>query len=196
MEPDIQSYQRQFPKYPPPVKHEETGWVHGVWMIGQNFRSKHGYYGEYPPSFLRRVHALFPQAESVLHLFAGTVEKGLWQKGLWGQEITFDLNTQVKPDVAGDAHHLSEYFDEGQFDLIVADPPYTNEDAENYGAPMVSRNKVVRQCYPILQPGGIICWLDQVYPMHRKDIVQLIGTIGIWRSTNHRFRGLSIFRKL
>lgn len=196
MEPDLHNYQKQFPKYPPPVKHEETGWIHGVWMIGQNFASKHGYYGEYPASFLKRVHALFLRAENVLHLFSGIVEKGWWQKGLWGREVTFDINTQLQPDIAGDAHHLSQYFDKDQFDLIVADPPYSDEDAKHYGTSMVSRNQVVQQCYPILQSGGIICWLDQVYPMHRKDTVQLIGTIGIWRSTNHRFRGLNIFRKL
>ena len=188
---DTENYAKKFPKYPCPVVCEKTGWIHGVWMIGNNFRSKRGYYGEFPPSFLNRVAALTPNPISVLHLFSGVVEKGNWG----ALETTFDRREDLEPDVAGDAHNLSSYFSQNQFDLIVADPPYSEEDAKHYGTALISRNKVVKECYPILQSGGLLCWLDQIYPMHRKDEIKLIGTIGVWRSTNHRFRGLSIFRK-
>ena len=188
---DLANYRKQFPKYPGPVQHGKSGWIHGTWMIGQQYRSKHGYYGEYPPSFLERVHALTHKATNVLHLFSGMVEPGLWS----GREVTFDINPNVNPDIQGDAHVLSKYFATNEFDLIIADPPYSEEDANRYGTPMVKRNTVMRECYPIISPGGCIFWLDQVYPMFRKEVLSLIGTIGLWRSTNHRFRGLSIFRK-
>lgn len=188
---DTENYAKKFPKYPSVIEDEKTGWVHGVWMIGNNFKSKRGYYGEFPPSFLDRVAALIPKPKSVLHLFSGVVEKGIWN----ASETTFDRREDLSPDIVGDAHNLSSYFAENQFDLIVADPPYSEEDAKHYGTCLISRNKVVKECYSILQSGGLLCWLDQVFPMYRKDEMKLIGTIGMWRSTNHRFRGLSIFRK-
>ena len=183
------NYKKSFPNYPPVVV--SHGWLYGIWMIGNNYRSKKKYYGEYPPGYLKRVHALFPDMEDVLHLFSGTVEKGLWKN-----EVLFDINPDLNPDVVGDAEHLSDYFNANSFDLVVADPPYSAEDAEHYGRPMVSRNKVMKDVHKILRPGGFICWLDQVLPMYRKDQFRLVGTIGIIRSTNHRFRVLSIFQKV
>ena len=190
---DVENYEKCFPKYPAPVTCPKTGWVHGVWMIGNNFKSKSGYYGEYPPGFVERIAALFPDAKKVLHLFSGMVGKGAWPNSV---EFTFDRREDLNPDVCGDAHNLSSYFKDNIFDLIVADPPYTEEDAKHYGTSLISRNKVIQQCYPILKRGGYIAWLDQAYPMHRKDQIKLVGTIGVWRSTNHRFRGLSIFKSV
>lgn len=182
-------YHKKFPNYPPVVVN--NGWLYGVWMIGNNYRSRKGYYGEYPPTYLKRVKALFPDAKNVLHLFSGTVEKGLWE-----QETTFDLENSLSPDVIGDAHNLSSYFHDEAFDLVVADPPYSSEDAVHYGKPMINRNKVIKECYKVLKTGGYICWLDQVLPMYRKTELKLVGTIGIVRSTNHRFRVLAIFEKV
>ena len=36
---------------------------------------------------------------------------------------------------------------------------------------------------------------DQVLPMFRKDTFNLVGAIGIVRSTNHRFRVAAIFKR-
>jgi len=185
-EPNIENYKKEFPKYPPLVK--DGRWIYGIWMIGNNYRNKNQYYGEYPPSYLKRVHSLFPDAKNVLHLFCGSVDKGLWEN-----EVRFDLKKEVNPDVVGNAESLSSFFNQ-KFDLILADPPYTNEDANKYGNPMVNRNKVVKECTKILKVGGYLVWLDMVLPMYRKDTLKLIGTIGLIRSTNHRFRVVSIFQ--
>lgn len=178
-------YNKAFPKYPP-LAHTER-WVYGIWMIGNDYRSKCNFYGEYPPSYLARLVSMFPDASLTLHLFSGS----LGRLG-YDNAISFDLVQEA--DVKGDAHQLSLYFD-NNIDLIIADPPYSAEDAEHYGTPMVNRNKVVSECCKILLPGGFLCWLDTVLPMYRKVELQLVGTIGVIRSTNHRFRVLSIFRK-
>lgn len=183
-----QYYGLAFPKYPPLVATDR--WLYGIWMIGNDYAGRMSYYGEYPHSYLRRIYSLFPDAQGILHLFSGSVSIE------HEAEITFDINSELKPDVVGDAHRLSSYFEPNYFDLILADPPYTAEDAEHYGTPMVNRNTVVRECYKVLVSGGYLVWLDQVLPMYRKDTVILEGTIGLVRSTNHRFRVVSIFRKL
>jgi hypothetical protein len=46
-----------------------------------------------------------------------------------------------------------------------------------------------------LRPGARVLWLDQVWPMHRKDEWDMDGSIGIVRSTNHRVRFLFFFRR-
>ena len=44
--------------------------------------------------------------------------------------------------------------------------------------------------------GTHVVWLDQVLPMYRKDEWKLVGIIGMVKSTNHRFRVVTIFKKI
>jgi len=60
---------------------------------------------------------------------------------------------------------------------------------------MVKRNCVMRALQQTVA-GTHIVWLDQVLPMYRKDAYVVEATIGMWKSTNHRFRGITIFRRL
>lgn len=177
-----QFYSKKFPKWPP--LRVDDRWIDGMWIMGNNYRNS-GYYGAYPHTYLERVSSLFPDAERVLHLFSGSMPKGNY--------VRFDMH--VDADVKGDAHKLSEHFI-GDFDLIYADPPYSVEDCEHYGCAMVNRNTVLSECVKVLRPGGFIVWLDQVLPMFRKDELEMCGVIGMVKSTNHRFRVVTIFRKL
>jgi len=176
-------YKDAFPKWPMPRTEER--WIDGIWVLGNDYRGS-GYYGAYPPNYVKRVMSMFPDASNVLHLFSGSLPTGNYTR--------FDLKEDA--DVVGDAHELSFYFEPATFDLILADPPYSQEDAEHYGTPLISRNRVVTECAAILEPGGYLVWLDQVLPMFRKDTLFLCGLFGIVRSTNHRFRVASIFRRV
>ncbi len=173
-----------YPNYPPLVTTDR--WLYGVWMIGNDYRNKSTLYGAYPARYLARVLSMFPDAVNTLHLFSGSLPKG--------DCVRFDLVQGA--DVQGDAHKLSQYFPKKTFDLILADPPYSDEDANHYGTPMVNRNKVLAECVKVMDDESYIVWLDQVLPMYRKAELQLVGTIGIVRSTNHRFRVASIFKKM
>lgn len=184
-------YAKAFPWPPPRADAEETVWIDcdrwlcGVWILGNDYKGT-AFYGSYPPNYVKRVMSLFPDAERVLHLFSGSLPSGPY--------VRFDINGQG--DVTGDAHKLSSYFKPGQFDLILGDPAYSHEDSEHYGQPLIQRNTVLKECATILEPGGFLVWLDQVLPMFKKDTFHLCGAIGIVRSTNHRFRVASFFRKL
>jgi hypothetical protein len=81
------------------------------------------------------------------------------------------------------------------YDLVLADPPYSVEDAERYQTTMVKRNQVMNALQR-LQPGAHVVWLDQVLPMYSKRAFSVVALIGMWRSTNHRFRGITIFLRL
>ena len=163
------------------------GRVVGTWIMGNDYRVKSTYYGGYPAGYLRRIKALFPDKRRVLHLFSGQVDLGTFPGD------TVDINPKLKPTYVDDAQTLSRVPLE-TYDLVLADPPYSVEDADHYQTTMVKRNVVMRalQRLPI---DAHVVWLDQVLPMYRKDAFEQEAAIGMWKSTNHRFRGITIFRR-
>jgi len=183
----IENYAITFPKRPPPAIGQD-GRLFGMWFVGVRKKRKHGYYGEYPQDYLPRVMALFPDKKEreVFHLFSGAIERGKY--------IRVDINPKLNPDIIGDAENLSEFCPDG-ISLIIADPPYSKEDAEHYGTSLVSRNKVVKECAKVLPDGGFLVWLDQAIPVYKVTGFNLIGLIGVILSPNHRIRMAFIFQK-
>lgn len=162
--------------------------VVGTWIMGNNYRVKSSYYGGYPASYLRRIKALFPEKTRPLHLFSGKVDLSIFPGD------TVDINPDLNPTYVDDAHTLTKV-PLDRYDLILADPPYSVEDSERYGTCMVNRNKVLKTLERV-RPGTHIVWLDQVLPMYRKDKFSPEAVIGMWKSTNHRFRGITIFCRI
>jgi len=167
----------------------EDGRIVGTWIMGNDYRVKSEYYGGYPAGYLRRVKALFPDKHRVLHLFSGKVDTEVFP----GK--TVDINANNSPDYVDDAQTLEKVPVE-DFDLVMADPPYSVEDCDHYQTSMVKRNVVMRTLGNRLQHGAHVVWLDQVLPMYRKDQFNLLGIIGMVKSTNHRFRVVTIFEKI
>lgn len=166
----------------------EDGRVVGTWIMGNDYRVKSGYYGGYPAGYLRRVKALFPDKKKVLHIFSGRVDLA----ALPGD--TVDVNPELDPTYVDDAQSLGGV-PLAAYDLVLADPPYSIEDAERYQTTMVKRNRVMRALQGV-RPGTHIVWLDQVLPMYRKDTFAVEAVIGMVKSTNHRFRVVTVFRRL
>ncbi|MCY3815772.1 MAG: hypothetical protein OXG59_05710 [Gammaproteobacteria bacterium] len=167
----------------------EDGRLLGMWIMGNNYQVRSGYYGGYPAGYLRRIKALFPEKHKVLHLFSGRVDLSV----LPGD--TVDLNPELDPTYLDDAQKLAGVPVE-KYDLILADPPYSIEDADHYQPTMVKRNLVMRALGRKASPGTHVVWLDQVLPMYRKDQWRIVGLIGMVKSTNHRFRVVVIFEKI
>lgn len=160
----------------------------GTWIMGQNYTVKSSYYGGYPAGYLKRIKALFPDKNNVLHLFSGKVELDK----LPGK--TVDINPDNGADYVDDAQRLEKVPVE-EFDLICADPPYSVEDCDHYKTTMIKRNVVMKVLGDRLKTGAHVVWLDQVLPMYKKDQFELVGVIGMVKSTNHRFRVVTIFEK-
>lgn len=165
----------------------QDGRVVGTWIMGNDYRVKSAYYGGYPAGYLRRIRALFPDKRQILHLFSGKVDLD----ALPGD--TVDINPEVKPTFVDDAQTLRGVPLEN-YDLILADPPYSVEDAERYQTTMVKRNAVLRALQRVSE-GAHVVWLDQVLPMYRKDAFSIEAVIGMVKSTNHRFRVITVFRR-
>ncbi|MGI4792706.1 MAG: hypothetical protein ACRYF2_22505 [Janthinobacterium lividum] len=174
-------------KYPRSLFVSEDGRLVGTWIMGNNYTVRSSYYGGYPAGYLRRIKALFPDKKRVLHLFSGRVELAV----LPGD--TVDINPALAPTYVDDAQTLTGVPLES-YDLVLADPPYSIEDAERYRTTMIKRNVVMRALQR-LPAGAHVAWLDQVLPMYRKEAFELDGVIGMVKSTNHRFRVVTLFRR-
>jgi hypothetical protein len=155
--------------------------------MGNDYRVKSEYYGGYPATYLKRIKALFPDKRRVLHLFSGRVGLDLFPGD------TVDINPELNPTYLDDAQTLQQVPLE-QYDLVLADPPYSVEDADHYGISMIKRNTVLANLGR-LAPDAHVVWLDQVLPMYRKDTFDVEAHIGMVKSTNHRFRVITIFRR-
>lgn len=175
--------------FPKALFESADGRVVGIWVMGNDYRVKSKFYGGYPAGYLRRVKALFPDKINVLHLFAGRVDTAAFP----GK--TVDVNPELKPDYLDDAHTLTKV-PLASFDLVMADPAYSHEDTVHYGTPMIQRNRVLSTLGQGLARGCHIVWLDQVLPMYRKTDFKVEAYIGMVKSTNHRFRVITIFKKL
>jgi hypothetical protein len=179
--------------------HQETGFpeslfiggdgrIVGTWIMGNDYRVKSQYYGGYPAGYLRRVKTLFPDKQRALHLFSGRVDT----ETMPGD--TVDIAARLNPTFLDDAQTLERVPLE-RYDLVMADPPYSTEDAEHYGVALINRNKVMAALGARLSVGCHVVWLDQVLPMYKKTCFKMVGVIGMVKSTNHRFRVVTIFEK-
>jgi len=164
------------------------GRAQGMWIMGNDYRVKSKYYGGYPAGYLKRVRALFPDKVKTLHLFSGMVDLDIFPGD------TVDLNPDRGATYVDDAQTLLNVPLE-QYDLVLADPPYSIEDCEHYGTTMVKRNLVMR-ALARLPSGAHVVFLDQVLPMWRKDTFAVEAIIGMFKSSNHRFRVITVYRRL
>ena len=155
--------------------------------MGNDYRVKSEYYGGYPAGYLKRIRSMFPDKRRVLHLFSGKVDLSVFAGD------TVDINADLSPTYVDDAQRL-ESVPLTDYDLVLADPPYSVEDAERYQTSMIKRNTVMSALRG-LSPGAHVVWLDQVLPMFRKDAFAIEAVIGMVKSTNHRFRVITIFER-
>jgi hypothetical protein len=173
--------------FPDAFKIVDNDVVVAMWVLGNDYRVKSGYYGGYPATYLRRMRALFRDKKRCLHLFSGMVDLEEFPGD------TVDMNAELNPTYLDDAQTLENVPLE-TYDICLADPPYSVEDAEHYQTSMVKRNKVMA-ALTRLPTGAHVVWLDQVLPMYKKDAWHIDARIGVVRSTNHRFRVVTIFRR-
>jgi SAM-dependent methyltransferase len=163
----------------------DRDWIYGVWYCGTSFQ-KAVYYGQYPATFVKRVLRLFPTGK-MLHLCCGRCHID----GALNVDIRDDL---PEVDLVGNAESLPTLADK-TFDVVLIDPPYSQEDSERYKVPLlVKPSKVMREAKRLLRPDGWLLWLDEKYPSYRRAEWRLRGLIAIITGFNRRTRVLSMWQ--
>lgn len=176
LEQRIASYHQRVP-HPRSLFLGGDGRIVGTWIMGQNYRTASPMYGSYPNGYLKRVRTLFPDKTAALHLFSGRVDLTAWPGD------TLDIRPEMAPTYLCDAQQSLDGVPLGSYDIVLADPPYSVEDAERYRTSMVNRKKVLRRLADKCQAGTHVVWLDQLLPMHRRTEWDLVGVIGMVKST-------------
>lgn len=190
----VQAYRIAFSQFPDswPVVSPSGRWLTAVWLLGNAYKGS-GYYGAYPPSYLKRVQALFPEFEPEvwMHLFSGSLRPEV-------QGMRIDSRASgdgvIPPTIVADAHYLP--FGPAVFPIVDADPPYTKTDAKRYGTKSVNKPKVMRELARVAAVGGHVVWLDTTLPIYRKTEWHHWGMICVQRSVNHRVRLCSLFTRV
>ena len=101
----------------------------------------------------------------ILNLFCGMNTKG----------FRVDIKPEVEPDLICDAHELTKHL-KSKFDIILADPPYSNEEAkEIYGTPKLNYKVWTNEAEQLLNPGGIlIVYHKYVMPNPNPDKFEVV----------------------
>lgn len=182
----VDHWNKAFPKYPPIMY--SHGWAYGVWYTGKGF-VKNKLHGQYPPTFLKRALALWPDVEEswVLHACAGTVQHG----------IRVDLSPTFAPSAVANVECLP--FGAASFDLILYDPPYDVKNAEIYGvAPKPPQwGRTMREFLRVLTNGGHLGILHWYYPSYSKKRmgIKLVGLFPVCVGFCAATRMFSVFEK-
>jgi len=123
----------------------------------------------------------------ILHLFCGMCQDG----------YRIDLNPAVKPDIVADAHNFTNYV-KSKFDLIIADPPYSNEESkELYDMPPIKYKKWTSECDKVLNIGGIlVVYHKYVMPNPNPKKYKVIKRVFIGNRTYHIPRVAIYFQKM
>lgn len=165
---------------------EDKGWCYGVWYCGTSF-TKVKLYGQYPPTFLKRAAALFPNAKDILHAPSGQLAD------LPPGHVTLDIyeDDVRKPMFRGDCGNMP--FKNESFDLILSDPPYSEEDSRIYGCAKFPEKKFMEECRRVLRPRGYLGFLAYHYPSYSRKNWRLKGLFAVVTGFSRRTRMFSVF---
>ena len=124
----------------------------------------------------------------ILNLFCGMNKMGL----------RVDIKKEVNPDICCDVHKLTNYIQPTEFyDIILADPPYSNKEAkELYGTPKLNYKIWTQECDKVLKPGGIlIVYHKYIMPNPNPEKYKIVKRVFIGTRTYHVPRVAIFFRK-
>jgi hypothetical protein len=145
------------------------------------------YVGSFPLHFEQRLWEVLGKPAKVLHPFGGLAEIG----------DTVDLNATTLPTFVGDAHDLGALgIGDGTYDLVVLDPPYSDEESEwLYGTPGLRWNVFVGEAVRVAKPGGHVA-IYHVKQPPRPEGTRLVRRIVVLTRTWHAPRVCFVFEKL
>jgi hypothetical protein len=81
-------------------------------------------------------------------------------------------------------------------DLVLSDPPYTDNDSAIYGCPAFPMRQFMIEARRVLRRGGHLGILHTYYPSYQRREWKIVGLIGIVTGFCRVVRVFSIFERL
>lgn len=161
-------------------------------------RSKVKYYGAYPAGFLERARALLGVHinDPVLHVCSGKVRDYPYKGGFGPNDKTVDINPELQPDFIVDVAQsiLPTNGDEDWY-AVLADPPYTVDDAEKYGDfKLPSARRCLEQSLDVVDIGARVGVLH-VQPPRPPKGVKYIAQVSVYVGFENVVRSYAVFEK-
>ena len=168
-----------------------------VWILA---RPKVRYYGAYPSGFLERARNLLGVTinDPVLHVCGGRVREYPF-RGLGPNDKTLDINEQLGPDFVCD---LTTGAIPREWAAILADPPYTDADADHYShgrRHLPKSADLLRRCLMAVRPGGRVGMLHYEWPRPPRALdgceIRSVAVVGVLVGFANRIRCFSVFER-
>lgn len=123
----------------------------------------------------------------ILNLFCGMNKQG----------VRIDIKEEVNPDYVLDAHFFADAIGESNFDVILADPPYSNlESKELYGTGKLNYKLWTTQCDKVLKKEGLlIVYHKYIMPNPNPEKYHIDKRVFIGNRIYHTPRVALYFRK-
>lgn len=165
------------------------------WLARCKYKGGSKRYGGYLGGFPERARALLGATidEPVLHVCGGLARLYPYPGGFGPNDQTIDLDPACKPDFLQD---VREPLPTG-FKAYIADPPYTDGDAEHYApgvAALPKPNALVANMLAALEPGQRCGIIHYVIPSPPKG-TRFVACVGIACGYNNRGRFYSVFER-
>lgn len=142
------------------------------------------YVGSFPLHFEQRLWRMLGKPAKVLHPFGGLSEIG----------DSVDLNATTTPTWVGDAHDL-HWIADGTYDLVILDPPYSDDEAEQlYSTPPLRPAKFIAEAVRVCRPGGHVA-IYHVRQPARPTGTRLTHRIVVLTRSGHQARICFVFQK-
>jgi tRNA G10 N-methylase Trm11 len=126
---------------------------------------------------------------SVLNVFCGMNKAG----------YRVDLNPDVKPNLICDVHKLTSLLPKTKFDIILADPPYSDEETDKlYGEhlPRLNYSVWTKECDKYLREGGLfIIYHKFLVPNPDPTKYEVVKRVAVFNRVWHLPRVAVYFRK-
>jgi hypothetical protein len=169
-----------------------------TWILA---RSKVKYYGAYPAGFLERARALMgvDYGSQILHVCSGKVHDYPYKRYALGTgDYTVDADVDVNPDYVRD---VTKEIPGENWDAIIADPPYTEEDHRKYkvGQPdtwidLPKPTELLKMMLQKVKPGGRVGILHYILPRPPKG-TRFVACITVIVGFGNRPRLFSVFER-
>ena len=168
-----------------------------IWILA---RPKVAYYGAYPNGFLERARALLgiTPYDCLLHVCGGKAADYPGKpRGFGPNDKTLDLDATLNPDYLRSATDPLPLWPV-LWHAILADPPYTEADANHYApgpSAIPTANALLRNMLSAVRVGGRVGMLHYILPQPPRDTAKFVACVGVITGYNNRMRCFSVFER-